>query len=714
MATGVSSYFDLSGSSGFSLRIEYEQTYDVATNKSKVAITDIYLKSTSYTGVCYYLNGTVKITANDTTTTVITMNSQTPTHKVTPTSKTKWFGIYGNFGSRSNIAHNDDGTQSISISVSVKGYTASGSGSGNGWSVSGSKTIALTTIPRKSTLTASNGTLGTAQTLTISSYSSTFAHSIRYTCGDVDAAICTKISGTSVSFTPSLNLAKQNTTGTSVSITFTLYTFDSAATDATEIGTTTKTITCAIPASVKPSCSVAVTDVLGHIDKYGGYVQGQSDLEIVVTPTLAYESPINTYKVTVDGKTYPYSDVEVSPITGSGNLTVSATVTDKRSRSGTDSETITVLPYTVPTVSKLTTQRCNQDGSTNQMGEYVKVTYSLSITSLSDINTSVITLLYKKVADTDYTSVSLPAVYSAVDATYIFSASIDSSYDVKITATDDFTTGERIATASTAACYMDWDYENDSMAFGKVSEKSKSFECAWTMYDKFDTTICNGLAVYTGGGDDGIDPDTTLEELCLTSHTNAPQGLGTFFYIRTTFYNTKSVTASRSQVAHPYNNASSIYYRYYASGTWSSWERCLRSSDIPDTKLGDVTKWLDLIYPVNSIYISYSHTSPASLFGGTWARIQSRFLWGTTTSGTIGATAGEQTHTLTVDEMPSHRHSSHDRRFTSSTSGPVGMRSATFTDDYTDGVSYTAYTGGGAAHNNMPPYVNIAIWRRTA
>ena len=112
--------------------------------------------------------------------------------------------------------------------------------------------------------------------------------------------------------------------------------------------------------------------------------------------------------------------------------------------------------------------------------------------------------------------------------------------------------------------------------------------------------------------------------------------------------------------------------------------------------------------------MSVNSTNPGTLFGGTWEQLQNRFLLGAGSSYSNGATGGSATHTLTVDEMPSHRHSSPDRRFASSTSGPVGMRGANLSDDYTDGVSYTAYTGGGKAHNNMPPYIQVSIWRRTA
>ena len=62
-------------------------------------------------------------------------------------------------------------------------------------------------------------------------------------------------------------------------------------------------------------------------------------------------------------------------------------------------------------------------------------------------------------------------------------------------------------------------------------------------------------------------------------------------------------------------------------------------------------------YPVGSIYMSVNSTSPASLFGGTWEQLKDRFLLGAGDTYTNGSTGGESTHTLTVDEMPSHTHS---------------------------------------------------------
>lgn len=124
---------------------------------------------------------------------------------------------------------------------------------------------------------------------------------------------------------------------------------------------------------------------------------------------------------------------------------------------------------------------------------------------------------------------------------------------------------------------------------------------------------------------------------------------------------------------------------------------------------------LDFFYPVGSIYIAYNHTDPGTLFGGTWERIREKFLWATSEQGNIGATGGESTHTLTVAEMPSHTHKDGTDGTTGFKATMVGSgaSSAAVYFDANTGRDTTA-TGGGQAHNNMPPYIQVSIWRRTA
>ena len=144
---------------------------------------------------------------------------------------------------------------------------------------------------------------------------------------------------------------------------------------------------------------------------------------------------------------------------------------------------------------------------------------------------------------------------------------------------------------------------------------------------------------------------------------------------------------------------------------------CVYMSD--NTTLEDFVNNLDLrvtgIYPVGSIYQSTDSTSPASMFGGEWEQIQNKFLLGSG-SREVESTGGEESHLLLINEIPSHNHngiSTKWQRWASNgpTCGPEG--GSNFVVDY-NGSFTTNKSGGDQAHNNMPPFFTVNIWRRTA
>lgn len=115
------------------------------------------------------------------------------------------------------------------------------------------------------------------------------------------------------------------------------------------------------------------------------------------------------------------------------------------------------------------------------------------------------------------------------------------------------------------------------------------------------------------------------------------------------------------------------------------------------------------VYPVGSIYMSVNNTNPSTLFGGTWEQLKDRFLLAAGNTYSAGSTGGEATHTLTVNEMPSHNHPYY--RYTNSgKDGPGGF----YKVDYENNTGYTGSAGGGQPHNNMPPYLAVYVWKRTA
>lgn len=121
---------------------------------------------------------------------------------------------------------------------------------------------------------------------------------------------------------------------------------------------------------------------------------------------------------------------------------------------------------------------------------------------------------------------------------------------------------------------------------------------------------------------------------------------------------------------------------------------------------------VDLIYPVGSIYISVNNTNPGTLFGGNWEQIKDVFLLSAGDKYSAGDTGGEATHTLTVSEIPSHHHTIPAGNNPTTASNYDHVASA-----YGGGTPkglLTGYTGGSNAHNNMPPYLTVYMWKRTA
>ena len=125
----------------------------------------------------------------------------------------------------------------------------------------------------------------------------------------------------------------------------------------------------------------------------------------------------------------------------------------------------------------------------------------------------------------------------------------------------------------------------------------------------------------------------------------------------------------------------------------------------------------DLVYPVGAIYMSVSSTSPAILFGGTWEQIQNRFLLAAGSSYTAGNTGGEATHTLTKNEMPTHSHEIYSGYGDVVSNVSDAYRYQTWGSSdrgWKTGNLGTSNIGGGKAHNNMPPYLVVYMWKRTA
>ena len=140
---------------------------------------------------------------------------------------------------------------------------------------------------------------------------------------------------------------------------------------------------------------------------------------------------------------------------------------------------------------------------------------------------------------------------------------------------------------------------------------------------------------------------------------------------------------------------------------------------------------LNLIYPVGSVYLSFNTTSPADIIGGTWVQIigntssdQPRFLLLENIYNQVGNTAGmeggQARVQLTISQLPRHDHhvtvwGSGSDSYPDSTNKTDGKCQAARRNGAVLGAGCnTTRTGSGEGHNNMPPYIMVYGWRRTA
>ena len=134
---------------------------------------------------------------------------------------------------------------------------------------------------------------------------------------------------------------------------------------------------------------------------------------------------------------------------------------------------------------------------------------------------------------------------------------------------------------------------------------------------------------------------------------------------------------------------------------------------------------LEYVYPIGSIYLNVNNTSPATFLGGTWEALsEGKMLMAQGTTYTAGSTGGEATHTLANNELPVTNFGIKQMQ-----SGIATAYAGTNTTLYLDtggsnyGIEQSSSSpwqkqvisfGGGSAHNNLPPYLSIYMWKRTA
>lgn len=384
MAQGVSGYLDFAASKGFTLRVHYQETYDAPANKSDVVITKIQVARSQYAAAVHYLNGTISVDG----VTAVTMSSFQGTHTVEIRDVNTFYDVIGTLGSVAGIGHNDDGSKSVAIAVSVSGDTIGNSG-GGGWSVSDSKTIALTTIPRAAEITsAADTTLGEACNVKWTPKLASHHYKLHFCMGNwsytTDIIHPNKTTEyTFRSYEIPVEAAEAIPDSKTGTMTVKLFTYsDSGAT--VQIGTVdSATFTVTVPDNeeTRPEVTMTLAPVSALPAAFAGlYIQGKTKVRAELSADGKYDATIKSYSMIAENVTYDAQDSFTSEyLASNGETTITGYATDSRGFTGSKVEMITVLPYIKPKIlpasgeSDVIISRCDAEGNVIASGTYLKI-----------------------------------------------------------------------------------------------------------------------------------------------------------------------------------------------------------------------------------------------------------------------------------------------------------------------------------------------------
>ena len=638
-----------------------ENYYSVENNSSNVTVTVRFWRTNGYTT---YGNGTVYCYIYDTT----------YSESVDSNDKITSDGI-NLFETTLDIPHDDDGTRTLNIAayISHERFT----------SESHAFYVDLTTIPRASGLSCrTSWTLGEPITFTIDRKSSSFRDTLSYETSSTEYSgdLYVKTSANTIEYTPPKDWANLYPNSTRGMVVFVLTTYDSSG---NSIGSTRRNAWFVIPdndSSFLPTCSVSLSDTSSIsvpggkkscLEYFGKYVSGVSVIHAEITADGAYGSTIKSYSGSYPGGSFSTKSFDIPTSGLSGEIQINASVRDSRNRknAASASATASVVDYSPPTVTALSVHRCASatDGTESDQGNYTQVKYGYAIYNIASAtgneNAKNIVLKYKKSSESNWTTQNLTASAYTGNGSIIIETSPDNSYDFLFTVSDSISSSSKSTSVSTGYCVYHIPASGKGITFGGIAEG-----------DGFNVKM---PATFSG-----------------------------------------SISASGN------------YNGKYVTGTWL---QTTQATDLgrkpPKVAVLDESGWiysralssliLEAVYPVGSIYMSVNSTSPATLFGGTWEAIQGKFLLGADGGAyKAGSTGGEAAHTLTVDEMPKHTHSMYSGNSgapdTWEPDGGSYLLDSVTEDKHTWWASLGMnYAGGGAEHNNMPPYLAVYIWKRT-
>lgn len=390
--------------------------------------------------------------------------------------------------------------------------------------------------------------------------------------------------------------------------------------------------------------------------------------------------------------------------TSSGSSVVSYNPGDTYStNSGIRLYAIWEKAYIPPRINGQYVFRCDSDGKSNDSGTYLYAHFLWN----SDLEVSSIKILWKKASDVTWSSIEVDSTGTngSVDETF-GDGDIDVSYayDVQIVVSDEQSSTAMSFKISSEFFPIDFTSDGRGVAFGKSAEKSGIFEVEhvakfnkelllgeepifvkrgvvrqstndssviaskpWFKFASMRTNKINEDVTVSFKFTYGVSSNTQHGILTARFRTDSSGNCANASVI---LENNLNIDPNKFAIAYGGGNYElwvsldlaycALVFEVLSESTrldayidyWTMHNTASAGSQSSPTStythVYGTSELLESVYPVNSIYMSYSHTSPAELFGGTWARIYPYYLYATGPSGVIGETIKGPTNNSTT------------------------------------------------------------------
>lgn len=594
----------------------------------------------------------------------------------------------GSVSGTMTIKHENDGKKDISMHIEGYSYQYT--------TYSADGTLSLSNIPRASEITnntssSSRKDFGASITFTIDRKVEAFKHKLTYKIGNTTYTIGTDL-GTSKAYSFPTSLISNFTSNENVEITVACDTYN--GTDL--IGSKTTNVYLHVPNSYIPTISLALQDVGTTPSSWGIWLKTRSKIKGTITASGVSGSTISRYSATANNQSYSTSSFTTDGISSSGNITINASVVDSRNRTASTSQTITVVDYFKPTISKFEVKRCNSDGTLNEDGTYAKAIITYSIAPCSNKNSK--SLKVKDITNNNEKTITLTG-YSGTITTAVFSNIATANY-YNFTANigDSFETIPYTAKISPSAKVMSFKSNKKGVSFGQTATEdglhsywnttihgdlnftgtlkkngspltfgkptiSKEFggSTSGRYYKLFTLPVANNNGNSTTFTIQGMLGNWINEKATIELQISTRGGLKCYgSYLG-------SQDAFTYQEIIIYQETDNTYSTYlYVKADWTLCKLELDKQGSQGTVYSNFDNYitsptgtvvyemsknnmsnlsLNSLHPIGSIYISEKNTSPASLFGGTWEKITGRFLYGVDADNKLKSTGGSSSHT---------------------------------------------------------------------